>query len=213
MPGLPGTHAAARRATPCEPGARGQRIAWPATLARKGRSPLHADHLRFVRHESADGTLHCFLLDCSASMLGGGRLARAKGLLLACFDRAAAQREEVSLISFGGGRADVRFGPAVPRWWNERWIQPVGGGGGTPFALGVATAAGLLARAKRRKPSQQRVLWVVSDARTREQPARPPAADRVVVIDCAQGAAGRGLQLARAWGADYLLPEDLVVIS
>ncbi|MFX1674861.1 VWA domain-containing protein [Paraburkholderia sp. A2WS-5] len=188
-------------------------MAWPATLARKGRSPLRADHLRFVRHESADGTLHCFLLDCSASMLGGGRLARAKGLLVACFDHAAAEREEVSLISFGGGRADVRFGPAVPRWWNERWIQPLGGGGGTPFALGVATAAGLLARAKRRKPSQQRVLWVVSDGRSREQPARPLAADRVVVIDCAREAAGRGEQLARAWGADYLLPEELVVIS
>jgi len=162
--------------------------------------------------ESAASTLHCFLLDCSASMLGGGRLARAKGLLLACFDRAAAGREEVALVCFGGGRAEVRFGPAVPRWWNERWVQPLGGGGGTPFALGASAAAKLLARASRRKPAQQRVLWVFTDARTRELPVRPAAADRVVIVDCGRGAATvfeRGEQLARAWDADYLLPEDL----
>jgi magnesium chelatase subunit ChlD-like protein len=170
--------------------------------------------LRFVRRESADRTLHCFVLDCSASMLGGGRLARAKGLLVACFDRAAAEREEVALVCFGGGRADLRFGPAVPRWWNERWVQPVGGGGGTPFALGMTAAAQLLARAKRRKPAQQRVVWIFTDARTRERPARPFAADRVVVVDFASAMAAttsatRGAQLATAWGADYLRPEDL----
>lgn len=145
-------------------------------------------------------------------MLGGGRLARAKGLLLACFDRAAAQREEVALVRFGGGRADVRFGPAVPRWWNERWIEPLGGGGGTPFGPAVALAANLLARARRRKPAQQRVLWVFGDGRSAAFPARPAYADRVVVVDCgSRGAAAptRGAQLAHAWDADYLLPDDL----
>lgn len=149
-------------------------------------------------------------------MLGGGRLARAKGLLVACFDRAAAEREEVALVCFGGGRADVRFGPAVPRWWNERWVHPVGGGGGTPLALGVTTASNLLARARRRKPAQQRVLWVLTDALTRDHPARPPAADRVVVVDCGQGAAmalRRGEQLAETWSAEYVLPEDLAIYA
>jgi magnesium chelatase subunit ChlD-like protein len=173
--------------------------------------------MRFVHRESADRTLHCFLLDCSASMLGAGRLARAKGLLLACFDRAAAERDEVALVCFGGGRADVRFGPAVPRWWNERWVHPVGGGGGTPFALGVTAAARLLTRAMRRRPEQQRVLWVFSDGRSREFPDRPPSASRVVIVDWGQGtaAAWRGAQLAQlahAWGADYRLPEEITVV-
>lgn len=160
--------------------------------------------------------LHCFLLDCSASMLGGGRLARAKGLILACFDRAAAARDDAALVCFGGGRAEVRFGPAVPQWWNERWVQPVAGGGGTPFALGAATAGNLLARARRRKPAQQRVLWVLTDGRTRAFPARPAATDRVVVVDYGQRAATalrRGEQLAQAWDADYLLPEDIAIYA
>ncbi|RDU96884.1 vWA domain-containing protein [Trinickia dinghuensis] len=174
------------------------------------------DHLRFIRQASRSGTLHCFLLDCSASMLGGERLSSAKGLILACFDHAAVERSEAALICFGGGRANVRFGPAIPRWWNERWVEPIGGGGGTPLSAGIASAANLLERAKRRNAAQERVLWVLGDGRTRDRPARPLAADRIVIVDFEQGnigraALGRWEQLAREWNADYLHPEDIAV--
>lgn len=179
----------------------------------KGQGPLRKAHLRFVIEESKSGTLHCFLLDCSASMLGGQRLAKAKGLVLACFDRAAVERAQAALICFGGGRADRRFGPAIPRWWNERWVQPIGGGGGTSFSLGVAAAQRLLDHAKRRNPSQQCVLWIFGDGRTRERPVKPQAADRVVIVDCEEGdfPLGKWENLAREWGADYLRPEGIAV--
>ena len=170
-------------------------------------------HLRFARNESTSGVLHCFVLDCSASMLHDERLALAKGMLVACFDRAAAAGAEVALICFGGTQADVRFGPAVPRWWNERWLAPVAGGGGTPLATGIATAARLLASRRRRKPGQQRVLWLITDGRTQEQPARPPAADDIVLVDCERDvpALGRCAKLAQAWNAAYTRPEDIIV--
>jgi magnesium chelatase subunit ChlD-like protein len=176
---------------------------------------LHKSHLRFIAREPRGGALHCFLLDCSGSMLGGERLSKAKGLILACVDRAAAERVHAALMCFGGGRADLRFGPAIPRWWNERWVEPIGGGGGTSFALGVAAAAKLLAQAKRRNPAQECVLWVLGDGRTRDRPVKPPSADRVVIVDCEEGAArlGRWVQLAREWGAHYLRPEDMVVTA
>ena len=191
----------------------GTRVAWPQTLAHKRQMPLRAAHLRFARNESTGGVLHCFVLDCSASMLRNEQLALAKGMLVACFDRAAAAGAEVALICFGGGRADLRFGPAIPRWWNERWVQPIGGGGGTSFSIGVAACAELLEGAKRRNPGQERVLWVLGDGRSREQPLKPRAADRVVIVDCEGGNAplGRWAQLAREWGADYLRSEDLSV--
>jgi magnesium chelatase subunit ChlD-like protein len=171
-------------------------------------------HLKFVRQESKTGVLHCFVLDCSASMLTGERLATAKGLLVACFDRAAAERAEVALICFGGAHADVRFGPTVPRWWNERWLQPVGGGGGTPFALGVRTAAHVLERAARTKQAQQRVLWIFTDGRSADRPVKPAAADRIVFVDCERNvpALGRCRQLAQEWGATCMRPEDLNVL-
>ena len=148
-------------------------------------------------------------------MLTGERLAMAKGLVLACFDRAAKDRAQVALICFGGGRADLRFGPAIPRWWNERWVQPIGGGGGTSFSLGVAAAAKLFDRARRQQPGVERVLWVFGDGRSRDRPARPDAVDRTVIVDCEQGsiALGRWVQLAREWDADYLLAEDMAILS
>jgi magnesium chelatase subunit ChlD-like protein len=144
-------------------------------------------------------------------MLGGERLAMAKGLVLACFDRAAMDRAQTALICFGGGRADLRFGPAIPRWWNERWVEPIGGGGGTSFSIGVAAAAKLLEQARRRDPAGERVLWVFGDGRSRDRPARPEAADRVVIVDCEQdtGALGRCAQLAREWNAAYCLATEM----
>lgn len=146
-------------------------------------------------------------------MLGGERLSKAKGWVLACFDRAAMERVHAALICFGGGRADLRFGPAIPRWWNERWVEPIGGGGGTSFEIGVAAATKLLDQAKRRNPAQECVLWVLGDGRTRDQPTKPRSADRVVIVDCEGSGAplGRWERLAREWGAHYLRPEDIAV--
>ena len=115
-------------------------------------------------------------------------------------------------MCFGGTRADVRFRPAVPRWWNERWLRPVGGGGGTPLVPGIDAAAQLLARAARRNPAQQRWLWVFSDGRSSGVPARPSAADHIVFVDFETSPVrlGRCEQLAREWGGRCVLPEELI---
>ncbi|MFM0737501.1 VWA domain-containing protein [Paraburkholderia xenovorans] len=190
----------------------GKRIAWPLTLAAMRQRKLNAEHLRFVREVPRGGVLHCFVLDCSGSMLAGQRLALAKGLLSALFDRASSTRAEAALVCFGGAGADLRFGPAVPRWWNERWLRPVGGGGGTPLASGVKRAAQLLEQSARRKPAQQRWLWILTDGRSGDQPARPVDADEIVFVDFERETIrlGRCEALASAWGAAYFTPEELI---
>ena len=186
----------------------GTAIAWPATLAAKRGGPLHADHLRFRQRAGTPDALHCFVLDCSASMLSHERLALAKGLIVAYFDQAARARMETALICFGGHGVAHRFGPTVPRWWNARWLEPVDGGGGTPLADGIAAAAQLLARDARRGSARdkQRWLWVLSDGRTRETPPKPAAADHVVFVDFDDAAVriGQGRRLADAWGAQWM---------
>jgi magnesium chelatase subunit ChlD-like protein len=194
-------------------GVSGKRIAWPRTLVVKRDEPLRSEHLRFIQEEARGGALHCFVLDCSASMMAGERLALAKGILVALFDRARAAGCEVALVCFGGNRADVRFGPAVPRWWSERWIAPVGGGGGTPLTLGIETAEALLERAARRQREQQRWLWVLTDGRVGVTPPKPQAVDRIVVVDLEQDRLIRlngCARLARTWAADCVEPDDLL---
>ncbi|WP_269510129.1 vWA domain-containing protein [Burkholderia sp. IMCC1007] len=191
----------------------GMAVAWPATLAAKRGGPLQATHLRFRKQAGAPRALHCFVLDCSASMLSHERLALAKGLIVAYFDLAARARMETALICFGGNGAARRFGPAVPRWWNARWLEPVDGGGGTPLSDGIAAAAQLLARDARRTPApdKQRWLWVLSDGRTRETPPKPAAADHVVFVDFDAAAVrvGQGERLADAWDAQWVTAESL----
>jgi magnesium chelatase subunit ChlD-like protein len=190
----------------------GARVAWPHTLAAKGGATLRAAHLRYARRKTGSGALHCFVLDCSASMLAHGQLALAKGLLIALFDRARGERVEVALICFGGARAELRFGPAVPRWWNERWLEPIGGGGGTPLEAGMARAAQVLEAAARRDPARERHLWLFSDGRTTQWPERPRLADRITVVDCEASVVrvGRCRALAQAWEGECIDAEVLV---
>lgn len=145
-------------------------------------------------------------------MLSHGQMALAKGLLVALFDRARDERAEAALISFGGARAQWHFGPAVPRWWNERWVEPVGTGGGTPLAAGVERASQLLDAARRRKPAQTRFVWLLSDGRTTQLPPRPRHADHVIVVDLERAAVrvGRCRALARAWDGACIEPADLL---
>jgi magnesium chelatase subunit ChlD-like protein len=139
-------------------------------------------------------------------MLARGQLALAKGVLVALFDRARHERLQVALISFGGARAELRFGPAVPRWWNERWLAPIGGGGGTPLTAGIAEAARVLEASARRDPGRARHLWLMSDGRSTQWPARPHHADHVTVVDFEAAAVrlGRCAALAQAWDAQCI---------
>jgi len=155
--------------------------------------------------------LHCFVLDCSGSMAHGDPLALAKGVLLRLITRAYQARADVALVCFAGTRAEVRLAPSRARLWNDDWIRPIGGGGGTPLTLGMARADQLLARQARQRPAQHRWVWLLTDGRSTEAPARPAWADQIVIVDVERHAVplGRCRQLAQAWDADYCTPEGL----
>jgi magnesium chelatase subunit ChlD-like protein len=189
---------------------------WPRTLIAKRQRVLQREHLRYRPREAGAGVLHCFLIDCSGSMLGGQRLARAKGVLLQLLQHAYQQRAQIAIISFAGDQATTRVYPTAARPQNshvlQAWLQPLGAGGGTPFASGVTLTAALLNQAARRNPAQQRVLWLLTDGRSRELPDAPAQAERRIVVDCEQQrvALGRCRQLAQQWQAEYRALNDLL---
>ncbi|MGI4984498.1 MAG: vWA domain-containing protein [Janthinobacterium lividum] len=215
-------------------------------MLEKGRAPLRRHHLRWRIPRVPPLRRYFFLLDCSASMVGGGALARAKGCLAGWLRPLRRERAQVALVCFGGGRAEVRFGPgplpdhrvrgrnAAPRresghgsadshgrwptrngnreWdeaWHADWIEPIGGGGGTPLALGLAALVRLrAARESRDAPdaATHDILVVLSDGRTAERPPAPTGFERIVLIDfetrriALHGCAA----LAAQWSAEYM---------
>jgi magnesium chelatase subunit ChlD-like protein len=76
----------------------------------------------------------------------------------------------------------------------------------------MRAAENVLARAVRRKPAQERWLWLLTDGRTPDMPARPIDANRIVIVDFERDAVrlGRCALLARQWDAQYSTADDLV---
>lgn len=192
-------------------GVDGERIDWLRTWLAKRDQVLQREHVRYRPVRPGIDVLHVFVLDVSGSMLTGGALAHAKGVLLALFEQASRRRHRVALICFGGAGAQRRFGPARPRWWNERWIAPIGGGGGTPLSAGLAEASRVLEQDARRSPGGESWLWLMTDGRSSDTVTRCPATRRVVV-DFEQGLLrlARARHLADTWAADYVRWETLV---
>lgn len=163
---------------------------------------MRAEHLRPRSRAAHTAALHCFVLDCSASMLAGARLARAKSVLAELLAQAYRWRDRIALIRFGGPGAAVHVPPRRAAALPQSWIAPIGGGGGTPLADALAQADALL----HRHAQGPRWLWLLTDARTRATPARPAHAQRIVLIDFddARPPLGRAAALADAWGPDVL---------
>jgi magnesium chelatase subunit ChlD-like protein len=142
-------------------------------------------------------------------MASAQQLAKAKGLLMQLIHRAYQQRAEVAIIGFAATGANVHLPATLARpltsRYLEKWLQPLRAAGGTPFAQGVTAASGLLTRASRARPAQTRYLWLLSDGRSSENPARPASVDVAVVVDCEQRRVrlNRCLEIARRWDAHY----------
>ena len=165
----------------------GAGLNWPATLTARGRNRLSPTHLRWQPPGPAGSVLHCFVLDTSASMLRANRLARAKGILAALIRTAAQRRERIALICISAGQVIERSGPTRAGAWRDDWVLPITGGGGTALTPALQHADQMLSRHRHRHPADQRLLWLLSDGRTLEQPPCPRAAQALHLIDFDDG--------------------------
>jgi magnesium chelatase subunit ChlD-like protein len=181
-------------------------------LLNKGAAPLLAEHLQFHRQAAEDGLLHCLLLDCSGSMLKRSNLALAKGLLLRWIEHIYRQRGELAVIGFAGNQARLLQRPQKAVAYNDTWIAEIGGGGGSPATSAVQLAEQTLAKVRKSAPGKQIGLWLLSDGRFSQLPARPRHADFCVVVDFENQPVplGRAAQIARLWDAEHMRAVDLL---
>ncbi|WP_200843588.1 VWA domain-containing protein [Pantoea sp. 18069] len=179
------------------------------TLGAKGRGPLQARDLRYRARPVGSHTLHCVLLDMSASMLRGEKLALAKGCLLALTESFYRRREHLAVIGFSGDEARLLQAPGKVATFNAPWIAPLRGGGGTPVEAAMALAHRLLQRQAASK--QLLSLWLLTDGRFETLPARPPLADSCHIVDFEIEAVAlrRCQRLARDWDAQWISAAQL----
>ena len=190
----------------------GAAIDWLRTLLAKGPARLQPAPLRRGPASAVSPCLHRIALDTSGSMRQGGRLAWAKGYAARLIEQAARAGDAVALLSFGGQGVELLLPPGPARTAGTARVRPLGGGGGTPLAAGLAEADRLLRMARRQRGAgAPSCLWLLTDGRTLEQPAAPTAASHIVVVDFddPQRPVGRCTAWAARWQAEHRMPEAL----
>ncbi len=202
-----------RPAAALKPRGRGGRPAVLATLRAalpwqrlRGWSPgrplrLRPEDLRVRRYSRCPRELVLVLADGSGSM-ADSPIRRAKGAVRSLLLAAYRRRAEVALIACGGGAPESPGGGAA-RLLTMPGRQPAGAarllaaypvGGPTPLAQGLALAAQVAARARRRAPCHI-VLVAVTDGRANQpRQATPPGWSPQTWIESELAALGRQLQ-------------------
>ncbi len=154
------------------------------------------EDFRFAAYKHRSASTVIFLVDASGSS-ALHRLAEAKGaieLLLAdCYVR----RDQVALLAFRGGGADLLLPPTRSMVRAKRSLAALPGGGGTPLAHGLDGARGL-AEAERRRGNTPSVV-LLTDGRANV--ARDGSHDRARAREDAASAA----RLLRSDGVGLLL--------
>lgn len=162
-------------------------------------------HLRYRKQPAGAQLMHCVLLDTSASMLRGQQLARAKGYLQAIAEQAYRQRDQLCVLGFSGDSAYVIQAGAKAQAFNDGWIRPIAGGGGSPLASAISLLERLLQHARRQGPVHA-CVWLLTDGRFAQVPERPNGAGQITVVGFDRG--GLPLQLsqrlAARWHADWV---------
>ena len=139
-------------------------------------------------------------------MLRQARLSQAKGVLAQLMQQAYRWRDRVALVGFSGQGSQLLIRPRRARPDASDWLAPLGGGGGTPLGAALQQADALL----QQHPGPG-WLWLLTDGRSRETPARPVHAQQIYLLDfdTARPPLSRAPALADAWGAQWLHADAL----
>jgi magnesium chelatase subunit D len=147
---------------------------------------VRADDFRITRFRERRETTAIFVVDASGSS-AMQRLGEVKGaieLLLAdCYVR----RDSVALVAFRGKSAEILLPPTRSLARAKRLLAALPGGGGTPLAHGLDTAAALAESVKRK--GQTPLLVLLTDGRGNID--RTGAPGRAQALDDALDAARR----------------------
>jgi magnesium chelatase subunit D len=203
------------------------RAAAPNGTDSRGKPIVHPDNLRQKVRTSTTDTLILFVVDASGSMAARARMEAVKGAVLALLTDAYQQRDQVGVIAFRGTNAELILAPTRSVELAEKRLQHLPTGGRTPLAHALLLAHETVYRVRRDHPEQAVLLVLLSDGKAnvplsnsggdpwkQTQAAAAKLATLAVpalLLDTETGyvRVGRGRELAKALGADYMPLDDL----
>ncbi|WP_445621755.1 AAA family ATPase [Kushneria sp. Sum13] len=200
------------------------RIDWPGSLRKAAMpyagSPLDSlPSLVWQRERRRPDRLTCIVLDISGSSLNRQnhsqrtrQLEKAMALVTQIASSVYLAREQLMLITLGGdGVTEVMAPRRAPRTITPL-LNNLVPGGGTPLRRGLDDTRQRLTRLQHQTPETTR-LWILTDARSRDDLELTPFGCETHVVDCApQGdTLGRARELATTLAATCHILDALSV--
>ncbi|WP_339470951.1 MULTISPECIES: vWA domain-containing protein [unclassified Pseudomonas] len=178
-------------------------INWPGTLL-DGR-PQSREDLRFHLRSRSAHELWLVIVDASASTRRHRALTDAKGLLAQLFDDAYRQRVRMALLTASGQSPKWQVQGLKAAKGLAGWLDPLGAGGGTPLLAALTEAGNWLAVRRKRFPTEQQRLLVITDGRLKDVAGLPLLECSGLLIDIERGPIrlGRAEELAAGLQLDY----------
>ncbi|MCG6576708.1 VWA domain-containing protein [Pseudomonas sp. AF32] len=176
---------------------------WPATLL-NGR-PRQRKDLRLEERHRSPHELWLVVVDASASTRRHRALSDGKGLLAQLFDNAYRQRARLALLKASGVAPTWQVQGPKASTGLRNWLDDLGAGGGTPLLAALNEARHWLAARRKRFPTEQQRVLVMTDGRVREELSLSPLDCPCLLIDIERGPIrlGRARQLAGQLQAEY----------
>jgi magnesium chelatase subunit D len=192
---------------------------WQRVRGDDGRIRIARDDLRIRRFETRTETCLIFAVDASGSA-AAARLAEAKGAVELALADAYATRTHVGLVAFRREGAEVLLSPTRSLARAKARLAGLPGGGATPLAAGIETAASEALAQRRRGRAVLIVLLtdgranIARDGAPDRPKARADALDAgrlvrslglpILFIDTGRWPSSDNRELAAAMGADVV---------
>lgn len=138
---------------------------WQTIRARTARQPglqIRGSDIRLRRYQQRSDRLIIFTVDASGSS-ALARLAEAKGAVEQLLAQAYARRDHVCLVAFRGTGAELLLPPTRSLVQTKRRLAALPGGGATPLAAGLQSAAHEIDQARRK--GMRPMLCLLTDGR------------------------------------------------
>jgi len=195
-----------------------QRLRQTGHSHRTARFRVLPEDFHLTRFKAHQETTTIFVVDASGSA-AAQRLAEAKGAVELLLAQCYVRRDQVALISFRGGTAELLLPPTRALARAKRELSALPGGGGTPLAAGIDAARELAMDLQRK--GQTPVVVLMTDGRANicrdGTPGHEQANEEAlvssrlfqaggwnsVVVDTANRPRPRAKSIADAMGAQY----------
>jgi magnesium chelatase subunit ChlD-like protein len=187
-------------------------VQWLPTLLR-GR-PKKRQELICQPRSRRPSELLLVIVDASASTRRNQALSQAKGMLAQVFDDAYRRRARLALLTASGSNARWQHQGLKASAALTPWLEALGAGGGTPLAVAFEQAGRWLEQRRKRYPSEQHRVLVLTDGRLKQLPTLSAFNCASLLIDIERGPIrlGRARELASCLGADYRHIDDLGLV-